>query len=854
MERASSRAVRGDSVVLLLLVISLVFGVTSGEETKQFGVDQFSSTAEESFEDRILKFDFGIGIDSTGWFRLETLNGEVFSASNLKHVPHLFGKTKYKSLSHQSSTFHKVDGERLISLVVHSSNHASLTILDEERSLDIRPIHHLRQENARRLESVSDHVISNSSSVWEDSNCGAVYIKDGNEDTENAGVPNRKERVEDIVVEDLASSDDVEVMSPVRESKFKRCSDRCDEKCERKSNTQNHEEKQETCLEKCMSICYKTTAAKTNNQTAVHQHGTRRSLAAKAWQGCYTGQQNTHILDIGFLVDYGFFLSYGGDITRVMEAVEVILANTNLLLSFQLNLFVRARQIVIVDSPPGSMTEVANPSIADILSQNQENKACHYEIEKPLDAMLSLSQQMQVASPDNVPKIPQTYNETLGLTSNFFQAGHWHYLSNCYPANCNSSFCTIGIAFVRGSFPRSTVCSKSQRNGVAVSSRNQQTWLVFAHEMGHNFGAQHSFEEGQGKTGGIMDYEDNRYEGEYQFNEKYRRDELCSELNELVTSDRCDENGFSYLQQYTDDCATVEDYTKCLGGDVGICFNGTCIAVEPLLVVPINGTDYRDRSTSVASFALEVSESGPFSLYGDPIEGELLVGESLLCSSTTQNFTGKIAFIERSSTLCTFEAKARHAEAAGAIAIIIHNNVDGYRTAMSGSGVHIPMVQVTFADGEEILAMEERFVYIGGFPATGESNFFPVNVRSEKEIDIQKALTFSFAVVLVGCVIYLTYDVYMERKYKDSDSEDSVSLGLEDIEDDAFVDLDGYGMSGEESRPSKGKGRSEQKESITSYKSDYSLSEWDEEMPARDGQTVANLMEAVLNGDSTFSS
>ena len=129
-----------------------------------------------------------------------------------------------------------------------------------------------------------------------------------------------------------------------------------------------------------------------------------------------------------------------------------------------------------------------------------------------------------------------------------------------------------------------------------------------------------------------------------------------------------------------------------------------------------------------------------------------------------------------------------------------------------------------------------------------------MNVRSEKEIDIQKALTFSFAVVLVGCVIYLTYDVYMERKYKDSDSEDSVSLGLEDIEDDAFVDLDGYGMSGEESRPSKGKGRSEQKESITSYKSDYSLSEWDEEMPARDGQTVANLMEAVLNGDSTFSS
>lgn len=55
---------------------------------------------------------------------------------------------------------------------------------------------------------------------------------------------------------------------------------------------------------------------------------------------------------------------------------------------------------------------------------------------------------------------------------------------------------------------------------VAVVWHNFRTWITFAHEVGHNFGGarksrvgpllclagEHSFELGQGKTGGIMDY------------------------------------------------------------------------------------------------------------------------------------------------------------------------------------------------------------------------------------------------------------------------------------------------------------------------------------------------------------
>jgi hypothetical protein len=53
---------------------------------------------------------------------------------------------------------------------------------------------------------------------------------------------------------------------------------------------------------------------------------------------------------------------------------------------------------------------------------------------------------------------------------------------------------------------------------------------VVAHEIGHNFNAQHTFQLGQGKTGGIMDYGDGKLNGEYQFNTVYSKTEMCTEI------------------------------------------------------------------------------------------------------------------------------------------------------------------------------------------------------------------------------------------------------------------------------------------------------------------------------------
>jgi hypothetical protein len=48
--------------------------------------------------------------------------------------------------------------------------------------------------------------------------------------------------------------------------------------------------------------------------------------------------------------------------------------------------------------------------------------------------------------------------------------------------------------------------------------------------------AKHSFEKGQGKTGGIMDYGDGKLKGAYQFYTKYRKAEVCREISKKLAS------------------------------------------------------------------------------------------------------------------------------------------------------------------------------------------------------------------------------------------------------------------------------------------------------------------------------
>jgi hypothetical protein len=80
------------------------------------------------------------------------------------------------------------------------------------------------------------------------------------------------------------------------------------------------------------------------------------------------------------------------------------------------------------------------------------------------------------------------------------------------PTACECSYGTAGIARF------GVLCNNAIGSAVTYYTGADSTWLTFAHEIGHNLGGYHSFEDGVGTTGGIMDYGDGVYNGVFQFN------------------------------------------------------------------------------------------------------------------------------------------------------------------------------------------------------------------------------------------------------------------------------------------------------------------------------------------------
>jgi len=103
----------------------------------------------------------------------------------------------------------------------------------------------------------------------------------------------------------------------------------------------------------------------------------------------------------------------------------------------------------------------------------------------------------------------------------------------------------------------------------------------------------------------------------------------------------------------------------------------------------------------------------------------MLADDSLACTAITNDLTGKVALVYRGT--CEFGAKALAAQNAGAIAVIIVNNIAGAPIAMGagavGGSVTIPTVMISQADGDAIHdAMEagdDVIVFIGN-----KSNYY----------------------------------------------------------------------------------------------------------------------------------
>jgi hypothetical protein len=96
----------------------------------------------------------------------------------------------------------------------------------------------------------------------------------------------------------------------------------------------------------------------------------------------------------------------------------------------------------------------------------------------------------------------------------------------------------------------------------------------------------------------------------------------------------------------------------------------------------------------------------------------MLADDSLACTAITNDLTGKVALVYRGT--CEFGAKALAAQNAGAVAVIIVNNIPGAPIAMGagavGGSVTIPVAMISQADGAIIhdqLLIDDVVVFLG---------------------------------------------------------------------------------------------------------------------------------------------
>jgi PA domain-containing protein len=145
------------------------------------------------------------------------------------------------------------------------------------------------------------------------------------------------------------------------------------------------------------------------------------------------------------------------------------------------------------------------------------------------------------------------------------------------------------------------------------------------------------------------------------------------------------------------------------GPNVTAAAPGTLMPGTPILVVDSPAAIAGELNIGTASFGPAISTaaiSGPLVQALDPAD---TAGPTTFdaCSPLTNAaaIAGKIAFVDRGT--CTFVVKTKNAQSAGALALIVTDNVDGNPPPGLGGTdptVTIPAVRITKADGDRIKA------------------------------------------------------------------------------------------------------------------------------------------------------
>lgn len=216
----------------------------------------------------------------------------------------------------------------------------------------------------------------------------------------------------------------------------------------------------------------------------------RKLLQYEAWTQCWPGQNAAgKSVVVSFAADASYYNLHKAN---AQAKIYQIVSDSNALYGGQLNMYWKVKQVDIRQTTSG------------IDAWNQVRPASGNCVRSTSQTLDSFRAWKASQHPDD--------------------AGVWHLMTDCYrPPG------VVGVAYV------GVLCSKAYGAGLS-SDHGSTTWKTVAHEIGHNFNAGHTFHNGQGRTGGLMDYADGTYpqgKGPVQFHPANKQD-VCAHLTETM--------------------------------------------------------------------------------------------------------------------------------------------------------------------------------------------------------------------------------------------------------------------------------------------------------------------------------